>query len=101
MSTIAEQLVGKENITSSPAKRQRTMLLDSVVLRFAKLTEKALTPTRAPRSGLAAKHFIDIGEGDRIAQLICEKIYMPELKEHAKLDDTDRGEGGFGSTGRN
>ncbi|NXM27004.1 DUT protein, partial [Oxyruncus cristatus] len=82
----------------------------------------------APRSGLAAKHFIDVGagvidedyrgnvgvvlfnfgketfevkKGDRIAQLICERIYYPELEEVDALDDTDRGEGGFGSTGKN
>ncbi|NWV03896.1 DUT protein, partial [Ptilonorhynchus violaceus] len=82
----------------------------------------------APRSGLAAKHFIDVGagvidedyrgnvgvvlfnfgkenfevkKGDRIAQLICERIYYPELEEVEALDDTERGEGGFGSTGKN
>ncbi|XP_076203923.1 deoxyuridine 5'-triphosphate nucleotidohydrolase, mitochondrial isoform X3 [Aptenodytes patagonicus] len=57
----------------------------------------------APRSGLAAKHFIDVGvkKGDRIAQLICERIYYPELEEVQALDDTERGEGGFGSTGKN
>ncbi|XP_041895024.1 deoxyuridine 5'-triphosphate nucleotidohydrolase, mitochondrial isoform X3 [Corvus kubaryi] len=81
----------------------------------------------APRSGLAAKHFIDVGagvidedyrgnvgvvlfnfgketfevkKGDRIAQLICERIYYPELEEVEALDDTERGEGGFGSTGK-
>jgi dUTP pyrophosphatase len=80
----------------------------------------------APRSGLAAKHFIDIGagvvdedytgnvgvvmfnhaktefqvkKGDRIAQLVCEVISLPELEECASLEDTERGAGGFGSTG--
>ncbi|XP_035889124.1 deoxyuridine 5'-triphosphate nucleotidohydrolase, mitochondrial isoform X2 [Phyllostomus discolor] len=57
----------------------------------------------APRSGLAAKHFIDVGvkKGDRIAQLICERIYYPEIEEVQGLDDTERGAGGFGSTGKN
>ncbi|XP_012504628.1 PREDICTED: deoxyuridine 5'-triphosphate nucleotidohydrolase, mitochondrial [Propithecus coquereli] len=82
----------------------------------------------APRSGLAAKHFIDVGagvidedyrgnvgvvlfnfgkekfevkKGDRIAQLICERIFYPEIKEVQVLDDTERGSGGFGSTGNN
>lgn len=41
-----------------------------------------------------------IAPGDRIAQLICEKIVYPELKEVDSLDDTARGEGGFGSTGK-
>ncbi|XP_047218695.1 deoxyuridine 5'-triphosphate nucleotidohydrolase, mitochondrial [Girardinichthys multiradiatus] len=82
----------------------------------------------APRSGLAAKHFIDVGagvvdedyrgnlgvvlfnfgketfevkKGDRVAQLVCEKICYPDLVEEETLDETDRGAGGFGSTGRN
>jgi len=80
----------------------------------------------APRSGLAWKHHIDIGAGvvdedyrgnlgvvmfnhaeaeftvkagDRIAQLVCERIAHPEIQELASLDATERGEGGFGSTG--
>ncbi|XP_072349111.1 deoxyuridine 5'-triphosphate nucleotidohydrolase-like [Scyliorhinus torazame] len=82
----------------------------------------------APRSGLAAKYFIDVGagvidedyrgnvgvilfnfgkepfevkKGDRIAQLICERICYPELEELKTLDETERGAGGFGSTGTN
>jgi len=37
--------------------------------------------------------------GDRIAQLVCERIAQPEIQELASLDATERGEGGFGSTG--
>lgn len=81
----------------------------------------------APRSGLAAKSFIDVGagvidedyrgslmvllfnhsdidfkvtKGDRIAQLILEKISTPEITEVSELDSTIRGTGGFGSTGK-
>lgn len=80
----------------------------------------------APRSGLALKHAIDVGAGvidadyrgpvgvilfnhsdvdfevkagDRIAQMILEKIVTPEVMEVEDLDSTLRGEGGFGSTG--
>ncbi|KAI3821054.1 hypothetical protein L1987_08610 [Smallanthus sonchifolius] len=80
----------------------------------------------APRSGLAWKHSIDVGAGvvdadyrgpvgvilfnhsdtdfevkvgDRIAQLIIEKIITPEVIEVDDLDSTVRGAGGFGSTG--
>ncbi|OAQ72707.1 dUTP pyrophosphatase [Pochonia chlamydosporia 170] len=80
----------------------------------------------APRSGLASKHFIDTGagvidadyrgqvkillfnhaetdfeikEGDRIAQLIIERIYTPEVVEVQELEESVRGAGGFGSTG--
>jgi dUTP pyrophosphatase len=39
--------------------------------------------------------------GDRIAQLICEKVYFPVPEELLTLDATERDEGGFGSTGKN
>ena len=39
--------------------------------------------------------------GDRIAQLVLEKIMNPEVVEVAELDATSRGECGFGSTGIN
>ena len=82
----------------------------------------------APRSGLAYKNWIDvfagvidrdytdeimvllfnhgkntfkINKGDRIAQIIFEKISNPKfniLSNEQKLEDTDR-KGGFGSTG--
>ncbi|KFO12419.1 hypothetical protein N312_04035, partial [Balearica regulorum gibbericeps] len=47
------------------------------------------------------KENFEVKKGDRIAQLICERIYYPELEEVQALDDTERGEGGFGSTGKN
>ncbi|KAI0068959.1 dUTP diphosphatase [Artomyces pyxidatus] len=80
----------------------------------------------APRSGLASKFMIDTGagvidadyrgvvfvllfnlsdkdftveEGDRIAQLIIEKIETPAVLEVDDLEATLRGAGGFGSTG--
>ncbi|CAK8682354.1 unnamed protein product [Clavelina lepadiformis] len=162
------QEVSFENV---PVKRMKQEQSDhDVVLKFAKISEHATTPTRgsklaagfdlysayeysiaphakvlaktdiqialpsgcygrvAPRSGLAHKHFIDVGagvidqdyrgnvgvilfnfsdqeflikRGDRIAQLICERIFLPELRECESLDETARGAGGFGSTGHN
>jgi dUTP pyrophosphatase len=83
-----------------------------------------------PRSGLAARHGISVvnapglidsgyrGElrvlllntdraepfaiepGDRIAQLVLVSVYAGEPEEVAELDETARGIGGFGSTGR-
>jgi dUTP pyrophosphatase len=82
-----------------------------------------------PRSGLAAKHNIGIlnspgtvdsdyrGEvkiilinfgdndfkisrGERIAQLVVSKIYKASLKESNYLENSKRGEGGFGHTGK-
>ena len=82
----------------------------------------------APRSGLSVKKSIDVGAGvvdrdyrgeigvvlinhsskdfevnvgDRIAQMILEQIKTPEVEEQANLDQTERGEKGFGSTGTN
>ncbi|EGR30580.1 hypothetical protein IMG5_128830 [Ichthyophthirius multifiliis] len=74
----------------------------------------------APRSGLAWKNFIDVGAGVidedyrgevnvllfnhsnddfKIAQMIIEKITPTIIQEVEELDETLRGEGGFGSTG--
>ena len=79
----------------------------------------------APRSGLAVKHRLttnagvidadyrgevkvvlvnqgnqpyQVEPGDRIAQLIIERINNEELQEVAKLDDTERDTKGFGSS---
>jgi dUTP pyrophosphatase len=40
-----------------------------------------------------------IKTGDRIAQLIFERIFTNELQEVEELVKTERGAGGFGSTG--
>ena len=82
-----------------------------------------------PRSGLAAKHgigilnspgtidsdyrgeikiiIINLGKEDfvvqpaeRIAQLVLSKVYTAKFIETDELNDTSRGEGGFGHTGR-
>lgn len=81
-----------------------------------------------PRSGLALKHgltllntpgtidsdyrgeikviVINLGDkaytlkrGERIAQMVFAKVIQPELAEAEELDDTARGQGGFGHTG--
>ncbi|KAK9368658.1 dUTPase-like protein [Lipomyces kononenkoae] len=80
----------------------------------------------APRSGLATKHGLQTGAGvvdadyrgplkillfnhsnedfqvhagDRIAQMVIEKIITPEVVAVPELDNTERGSNGFGSTG--
>ncbi|MGD9799189.1 MAG: dUTP diphosphatase [Parvularculaceae bacterium] len=82
-----------------------------------------------PRSGLAAKHGVTVlnapgtidadyrGEvkvilvnhgpeafvirrGERIAQMVIAPVWQAQFEEVGALDDTARGEGGFGSTGR-
>ena len=42
-----------------------------------------------------------IRPGEKIAQLILQKKYEIEFEEVDELDSTERGEGGFGSTGMN
>lgn len=82
-----------------------------------------------PRSGLALKYgltllntpgtidsdyrgeikliVINLGEGDytlkrgeRIAQMVFAQVVQPEILEVESLDQTDRGAGGFGHTGK-
>jgi len=82
-----------------------------------------------PRSGLALKHGIGLlnspgtidsdyrGEvgiimsnfskndfvikrGDRIAQLVLNKVYLADVSEVRDVSESERGEGGFGHTGK-
>ena len=49
---------------------------------------------------VARKHPVAIDHGDRIAQIVIAPIITPELEQVETLDDTVRGTGGFGSTGK-
>ena len=42
----------------------------------------------------------EVKEGDKISQLIIQPILTPELELVDSLEETERGSGGFGSTGR-
>ena len=82
-----------------------------------------------PRSGLALKHGItvlntpgtidsgyrgeigvilfnssdvdfQIKKGDRVAQVVIAPVTQPVIEEAQEIDETDRGAGGFGSTGK-
>ena len=82
-----------------------------------------------PRSGVALKHGITVlntpgtidsgyrGEigvilfnssdvdfqvkkGDRVAQVVIAPVTQPVIEEAQEIDETDRGAGGFGSTGK-
>ena len=48
----------------------------------------------------AVKQYDLIAPGDRIAQLVILPFLAAEFSEADALDETDRGAGGFGSTGR-
>ena len=43
---------------------------------------------------------VPIARGDRIAQLVFARFEAPEIVETAHLSGSERGEAGFGSTGR-
>ena len=38
--------------------------------------------------------------GDKIAQMLIQKIYQPKIVEADSLEEADRGGAGFGSTGK-
>lgn len=50
---------------------------------------------------LDAKKPVHIERGERIAQLVIQKVPAVCLREVSELDETDRGSGGFGSSGVN
>ena len=81
-----------------------------------------------PRSGLALKHGItvlntpgtidagyrgevgvilanfgdgdfEVKKGDKVAQIVVAPVVKAEIEESSEIDETDRGAGGFGSTG--
>ena len=41
-----------------------------------------------------------VKRGDKISQLVILPVLLPELELVDKLEDTERGDGGFGSSGR-
>lgn len=48
---------------------------------------------------LDANEAIHISKGERIAQLVIQRVPVVSLMEVDELDETDRGTGGFGSSG--
>ncbi|MFL0413575.1 dUTP diphosphatase [uncultured Sphingomonas sp.] len=116
-------VVAAEDLTLAPGKRE------AVATGFAMAIPPGYEVQVRPRSGLALKHGItclntpgtidsdyrgevkvilaNLGEedflvrrGERIAQLVPAPVLQARLDECEALDDTDRGAGGFGSTGR-
>ncbi len=45
------------------------------------------------------KEDFNISRGDRIAQLVISKIYQADISVSEDLNETERGDGGFGHTG--
>lgn len=113
----------EEPVTIAPL--QRVMVPTGLSIALPEGTEAQIRP----RSGLAAKHGVTVlnspgtidadyrGEikvilvnlsdtpfivnpGERIAQMVIARYEHVEWDEVETIDGTDRGEGGFGSTGR-
>ena len=117
-------LYAAEDVTLKPGERA------SVATGIAVAIPEGYAGFVVPRSGLAARHgvgvvnapgLIDCGyrgevrvllvnldqseavelrRGERIAQLVIQRVEEPTLREVAELPPSARGEGGFGSTGR-
>ncbi|PVX30638.1 dUTP diphosphatase [Sphingomonas pokkalii] len=116
-------VVSAEDLTLAPGARH------AVATGFAMAIPAGYEVQVRPRSGLALKHGITclntpgtidsdyrgeikvilanlgtddfaIARGDRIAQLVPAAVQHAALDEVASLDETARGAGGFGSTGR-
>ena len=115
-------VVSAEELSLSPGARH------AVATGFAMAIPEGYEVQVRPRSGLALKHGItclntpgtidsdyrgevkvilanlgtdpfEIKRGDRIAQLVPAPVLRAALQEVASLDATERGSGGFGSTG--
>lgn len=54
---------------------------------------------KVPLINLDPKVPMRISRGDRIAQLIIQEVRQADFRVVDSLDDSDRGSGGFGSTG--
>src|SRR5436309_11012961 len=116
-------VVAAEDVTLAPGQRH------AVATGFAIAIPHGHEVQVRPRSGLALKHGITclntpgtidadyrgevkvilanlgqeafpIARGERIAQLVPAAVQHARFAEVAELDETARGQGGFGSTGR-
>ena len=116
-------VVAAEDVTLAPGERH------AVATGFAIAIPHGFEVQVRPRSGLALKHGItclntpgtidsdyrgevkvilanlgsepfEVRRGERIAQLVPAPVLKADFIEVANLESTDRGTGGFGSTGR-
>jgi dUTP pyrophosphatase len=115
------------DIYSYEDKTMKAGTREMISTKIALALEKGYVGLVWDKSGMAAKHgiktmagVIDSGyrgevqivllnttnedykitKGDKIAQLLIQPIINAEIEEVQNLDDTTRGEGGFGSTGK-
>lgn len=88
---VPEGTYGRIAPRSSVSKR-------SILVNAGVIDRDYTGPVKVMLHNLSNDNFV-IEKGNRIAQLILEKISTPEVELVEELDDTERGDGGFGSTG--
>ena len=90
--TVPDDTYGRIAPRSSVSKKQ--------ILTNAGVIDKDYTgPVKVMLHNLSDTPFT-VDKGDRIAQLILEVIKTPSIKLVETLSVTERGDGGFGSTGK-
>ena len=112
-----------EDLTIAPGGR--ALVRTGLVMMLPPMYEAQVRP----RSGLALKHGVtvlntpgtidsgyrgevgvilanfgdspfEVRKGDKVAQIVFAPVVQPGVEETEAIDETDRGEGGFGSTGK-
>lgn len=81
------------------------VLIDNITVAYDAATVFALdiegSPTESTVRGFLPEGTYLIRKGDRIAQGVLAEVSRASFEEVAELEDTERGDGGFGHTGVN
>ena len=91
---IPEGYVGLLFARSSLCKKG-LLMANGVGVVDAGYTGEIMVPLRS----MAGRPLGEIKDGERIAQLVIVPCMLPKFEQVESLGDTERGEGGFGSTG--
>ena len=71
-----------------------------VILMYLNNESEQVTLTNGDSVGTRQKQYYEVKAGDKIAQLVLAPVTFAEPYEVQELSETERGAGGFGSTGR-
>ena len=92
---IPRDWVGKIYIRSGHALKHGMQLVNAVGIIDSDYRGEVLAPLRSCIPDIS----VHVEKGDRIAQLLIQPCPQLHLKFVSELPETERGEGGFGSTG--
>ena len=90
--------------TACPQVRPRSGLAANYAVTVVNTPGTVDSDYRGPMKVLLINHgdkVFRVSKGDRVAQMVLNEICRAHFEEIEMLDVTDRGTGGFGSTGRN